>query len=132
MSASRMESTGHPNKIQLSKATANLLLASGKEHWIKPRKDAVKAKGKGLLQTFWIASSKIQVDLSTDDVKLTTEGDVGGESDADNSGNFDVEAEGLIKQDRLIDWMVDLLLSRIQILVRRPTYITQELCTFSH
>ena len=52
--ASRMESTGIPNKIQVSSTTANLLAASGKEHWIKKRHDSVKAKGKGLLQTFWI------------------------------------------------------------------------------
>jgi hypothetical protein len=26
----------------------------GKEHWLIPREDEVKAKGKGILKTFWL------------------------------------------------------------------------------
>jgi class 3 adenylate cyclase len=52
--AARMESTGAKNKIQISQDTAELIIASGKPSWIKPRKDTVHAKGKGELQTFWI------------------------------------------------------------------------------
>jgi hypothetical protein len=46
-----MESTGAANKIQVSKTTANLLIAAGKENWLTPRKDLVAAKGKGNVVT---------------------------------------------------------------------------------
>jgi hypothetical protein len=52
--ASRMESTGMRNRIQCSQATADQLLVHGKERWFVARKELVEAKGKGLLQTYWI------------------------------------------------------------------------------
>jgi Adenylate and Guanylate cyclase catalytic domain len=51
--ASRMESTGKANKIQISQETANLLNDAGKSHWITPRDTLVEAKGKGTIQTYW-------------------------------------------------------------------------------
>ncbi len=48
-----MESTGVKNRIHLSKEAADLIVAGGKEHWIKPRATKVFAKGKGELQTYW-------------------------------------------------------------------------------
>lgn len=56
--ASRMESNGLPNQIQCSQQTADLLIAAGKQNWIHPRKDMVHAKGKGLIQTYWILAAK--------------------------------------------------------------------------
>jgi len=52
--ASRMESTSQPNKIQVSQKTADLIVASGKKCWLTAREDLVNAKGKGTLQTFWL------------------------------------------------------------------------------
>jgi class 3 adenylate cyclase len=52
--ASRMESTGEGGKIQVSQATADLLLADGKGKWLEKRKDLVAAKGKGEMQTYWV------------------------------------------------------------------------------
>ena len=46
----RMESTGSPNKIQMSQETANLLIAAGKSNWIEERSEKVEAKGKGKLK----------------------------------------------------------------------------------
>ncbi|KAG7363095.1 family 3 adenylate cyclase [Nitzschia inconspicua] len=54
--ASRMESTGEPNKIQISASTADLLKEAGKTYWVRPREDLVHAKGKGNIQTFWVLS----------------------------------------------------------------------------
>ena len=34
-------------RIQVTKATAELLSANGKKHWVEQREDAVRAKGKG-------------------------------------------------------------------------------------
>ena len=44
--ASRMESTGVPNRIQISQDTADLLTAAGRSAWLVPREDKVQAKGK--------------------------------------------------------------------------------------
>ncbi len=52
--ASRMESTGQPNRIQASRATADLLIDAGKENWVQAREELVNAKGKGMVQTYWI------------------------------------------------------------------------------
>jgi hypothetical protein len=45
--ASRIESTGMKNRIQLSQDTADLLIEAGKENWIHRREDKIIAKGKG-------------------------------------------------------------------------------------
>lgn len=52
--ASRMESTGSPGKIQVTAATAALLTAAKKEPWLMERAGGVVAKGKGNLKTFWV------------------------------------------------------------------------------
>lgn len=52
--AARMESTGTVNKIQVSQATADLLRAAKKSHWLQARTEKVEAKGKGLMTTYWV------------------------------------------------------------------------------
>lgn len=52
--AARMESTGQVGRIQASAETAELLIASGKQSWVRPREEKVEAKGKGLLSTYWV------------------------------------------------------------------------------
>jgi hypothetical protein len=49
-----MESSSQPNKIQVSRKTAKLVVEAGKSFWLTARKDLVNAKGKGLLQTYWL------------------------------------------------------------------------------
>eukprot|EP00934_Nitzschia_sp_Nitz4_P002003 Nitzschia sp. Nitz4//scaffold23_size168460//26387//30285//NITZ4_002207-RA/size168460-snap-gene-0.151-mRNA-1//-1//CDS//3329543599//2003//frame0 len=56
--ASRMESTGRRNMIQISKELADHLVKSGKSTWIQPRRDLVFVKGKGEMQTFWLESDQ--------------------------------------------------------------------------
>ena len=56
--ASRMESTGLTNRIQISQSTAQLLLEAGKGAWIVPREDLVHAKGKGSVQTYWVITAR--------------------------------------------------------------------------
>ena len=45
-----MESNGERGQIQMSEATAELLMAAGKSHWLKKREDLIEAKGKGSMQ----------------------------------------------------------------------------------
>ena len=116
MTAARMESTGATNKIQISESTAEYLTRSGKQHWIVPREDAVRAKGKGILKTYW----------------LNPTGGSGGDSAA---GSDNVTAESLDssspsaapkkvvavseskKNERLVDWMAEILLDHIKKIV---------------
>jgi len=71
--ASRMESTGAPNMIQVSEETATILKNEGFESWLRPREDLVYAKGKGFLQTYWLEINKdnSSFDNQLDDRKLS-------------------------------------------------------------
>ena len=52
--AARMESTGVAGRIQLSKDTAELLIHANKEAWLSKRPEGVEAKGKGVLETYFL------------------------------------------------------------------------------
>ena len=52
--AARMESNSLANMIQVSQSTADELILKGKESWLSPRSDLVNAKGKGMLQTYFV------------------------------------------------------------------------------
>jgi hypothetical protein len=54
-----MESNGRPNHIQVSQQTADNLKEANKLHWLVPRSEMVHAKGKGLVQTFWVADKSV-------------------------------------------------------------------------
>ena len=56
--ASRMESNGLKNRIHVSEATADLIAVAGKRHWLTPRLEKIKAKGKGEMQTYWLQLTK--------------------------------------------------------------------------
>jgi len=55
--ASRMESTGIRDRIQMSETTAKLLTEAGKAKWIEKRTEKVDVKGKGLQQTYFVKES---------------------------------------------------------------------------
>ena len=73
---------------------------------MKARADAVEAKGKGLLNTFWL-------DLSTKGGSSVTL------SDAESRASDTVLQAQVpdFKQDQLVDWMVELLLDHIKMIV---------------
>lgn len=102
--AQRIESTGSVNKIQASQATAQLLTEAGKSHWCTRRAEPVQAKGKGTLETFWIipkAESKSEENVS-------------------NVEQTPVAVD--TKEDRLVDWMCQLLLEHLaRVVARRQT-----------
>lgn len=52
--AARLESNGVPGKIHVSEATAAALRSAGKACWLVQRPDKIEAKGKGLMQTFFV------------------------------------------------------------------------------
>jgi len=109
--ASRMESTGKRNYIQVSNSTASLLRASGKEHWITKREDMVRAKGKGLVQTYWVKTS-VPPGEKSDENSMGDSFD----SERKSSSKTFISADGDLHGDQdnrirktLIEWQVELL-----------------------
>ncbi len=109
--ASRMESLGQRDKIQLSQETAALLIAAKKKDWVSPREDKIIAKGKGELQTYWLSMGSPRSEVSN----RITEEDVNAVHSAlqENVESFEVAQEAReifdSKTTRLIDWNVDVL-----------------------
>jgi hypothetical protein len=125
--ASRIESTGEPNRVHLSYATAELLIAAGKAHWLRERKNGVEAKGKGRLMTYWLATQPA--------TGSTESGASNGRSTESEGGQrllepfVQEEASTTIrdaylnaidtKQERLVEWHVDLILRLLRELSAR-------------
>ncbi|KAL3933781.1 MAG: hypothetical protein SGBAC_010248 [Bacillariaceae sp.] len=123
--ASRMESTGKRNYIQVSSSTAALLVAADKEHWITQREDMVSAKGKGSVQTYWVkrATSSLAEKLENNSI-----GD-SSHSDKKSSSKTFVSVDGDVQGDRdnrirktLIEWQVELLSRLLKRIVAKRCY----------
>ena len=107
--ASRMESTGIPNLIHVSQKTADLLIGNGKGHWVRPRSDLIHAKGKGMLQTYFVEPSSRRQSgdsygaSSTDSPPTSTD---------DAASSQEVDADDRSKESKreatLIDWNTQL------------------------
>eukprot|EP00934_Nitzschia_sp_Nitz4_P000009 Nitzschia sp. Nitz4//scaffold115_size69933//4295//7888//NITZ4_005995-RA/size69933-processed-gene-0.50-mRNA-1//1//CDS//3329533478//9//frame0 len=106
--AARMESTGSRNKIQLSSETAALIKETDvNDIWVIPREDEVEAKGKGKLQTYWLAYANMGV--SQHRLSLSSDSSV---------GSFEVEMipkdTEQKKRNRSIDWTTDVLVGLLK------------------
>ncbi|CAB9518147.1 Receptor-type guanylate cyclase gcy [Seminavis robusta] len=104
--ASRMESTGVRGKIQVSETTANHLRDAGKDHWVKPREDVVKAKGKGVLRTYWANPKNKRSENGSSSWDVGSSEEPVEDDDEDDNGNSGAQQQA---QDRLVDWIVKLL-----------------------
>jgi hypothetical protein len=115
-----MESTGERNKIQVSQATADALTKAGKSHWLTARSDVVKAKGKGVLQTFWVDPTR-----TPDDNGSSGGSDVSDSNHLRSDGSVEIihDLGPLIpttndaRNTRLVEWMVEMLLVHIKKIV---------------
>jgi hypothetical protein len=118
--ASRMESTGVPNKIQVSQATADALIAAGKESWVSPREEKVIAKGKGELQTYWltimagsesgsVTGSNSTSNMKHDEEELENSLSTSDETTSTKSASAKPKRILCEKSKRLVKWNVDIL-----------------------
>jgi len=118
--ASRMESTGIKNRIQMSTTTAQLLINSGKGKWIEKRLEKVDVKGKGLQQTYLFrenindtkTASVTSKSSDTDRITLhrpSMEITPGLRESVDRSISN--------KTQRLVTWNTEVLLRRIRAIV---------------
>jgi Adenylate and Guanylate cyclase catalytic domain len=120
--ASRVESTGEKNKTQLSKSTADLLIKAGKSHWIERRLDAVYAKGKGELETYWLtiqASGGGSTKSGSDDDTTENESTTAFDFDASTRSDDPVAKDTWEKDRRIVDWNVAVLEGRLKAVVAK-------------
>jgi len=103
--ASRMESTGVPNRIQISMETANLLIASGREKWLIPRETKVAAKGKGELSTFFLQ------------IQDSAKGSTVSKNDRKQSQESIASIVEEQKQNRAAEWAVEIMASVLKLMV---------------
>ena len=118
--AARMEHTGMPNRIHLSDDTAQILISSGKSHWLSPRDKAVSIKGKGAVQTYWLnpphrgssmssltdqtASSQEDTFPGPEQPRSQTRTEKWGQINIGTTDGFDTH-----KQNRLVGWNCEVL-----------------------
>jgi hypothetical protein len=110
-----ISSTGASQKIQISSSTASLLVDAGKSHWIIPREDQVNAKGKGILQTFWLnihSNSTLSKALSESD---------GSRDDVESFANdfqtgvvTNIVLPSTDQNAKMIDWICEILQKQIK------------------
>ena len=109
---SRIESSGEGGKIHLSSETAAILKAEGMESWVVPRKNRVDAKGKGLLNTYWLVAPKeASTKQSLPCVRIQVDD---SESERDGTWNLHGKVVPDDKAERLIQWNTDTLLGLLQ------------------
>ena len=107
LKASRMESTGSTNRIQVSKETAELIMSMDKGHWLKKREELVEAKGKGTIQTYWVKTRASSVATAT-----SFDGSMDSGDDSPAQTPQDVLQQSLEERrarKALVDWQVDLM-----------------------
>eukprot|EP00526_Cylindrotheca_closterium_P003695 CAMPEP_0113621262 /NCGR_PEP_ID=MMETSP0017_2-20120614/10860_1 /TAXON_ID=2856 /ORGANISM="Cylindrotheca closterium" /LENGTH=1329 /DNA_ID=CAMNT_0000530993 /DNA_START=95 /DNA_END=4084 /DNA_ORIENTATION=- /assembly_acc=CAM_ASM_000147 len=123
--ASRMESTGKANRIQISPSTAQLLIEAGKENWIVPRSDGnTSVHGHSSRQTYWVLTRRQEpsdgessrpkfIPVTTmqndeeEEKSVSSNGSVWGDEDEWKDGSD--EMENSRQTDRQVEWLVDLL-----------------------
>ena len=116
--AARMESTGSRNKIQVSPSTYEELVNAGKAQWLRPRIDEVHAKGKGSMKTYWLdpnakkGSSQGSSSVTGDSSEAASGSNA---NDMSTPKTTKLAAKAAAKQDRLIDWIVDLMSEHIRV-----------------
>eukprot|EP00980_Cylindrotheca_fusiformis_P001909 scaffold437_cov111-Cylindrotheca_fusiformis.AAC.7 len=117
--ASRMESSGERDRIQVTQETADLLNAAGfGAKWLIPRNSRIYVKGKGEMQTYWVRKAKSPVAKGSDTKSVDeTIGTDGNESSGGSSVEQGLDPDGihaLTKTERLVEWDVSLLTSLLQ------------------
>jgi class 3 adenylate cyclase len=105
--ACRMESNGLRDRIHVSQDTADLLLAAGKSKWLTRRGEKVVAKGKGEMQTYWVA-------VGSSNTSNSEGGTISGSDDcidpnADQQGSEKLDPLASNKTTRLVKWSVEVL-----------------------
>jgi class 3 adenylate cyclase len=82
--AARMESNGVVGRIQCSQETADELIAAGRPQWVTKREGGIEAKGKGMLQTYFVDMTSTK-SIATSSAGSDDESDDAAEENLDNA-----------------------------------------------
>jgi hypothetical protein len=115
-----MESTGVRDKIQLSVATAKLLIKAGKGTWIEKREGMVDIKGKGSQETFFVRDSCDNVTSGRAAPTVDTNNSSSEARDKQSCSfkTVDKFSNTSDKSARLVDWNTDVLARHIIAIVK--------------
>ena len=102
-------SSGTPNRIQVSKATALHLQGAGKTAWVNPRHDEVHIKGKGIVETFYITPDVRYAGSAVSSIPSMT--DIAHPMKQVKSSSKRVVSK---KMERLIRWNVEFLAGHLR------------------
>jgi len=136
--AARIESNGLRNRIHLSEQTASLIMATGRKEWVSEREDAIEAKGKGTMKTYWLLTLRAAEKASSeaDDEEDKEGGEGGDEQEYVPKASFmqriaamkESRASKERRIQRLVQWNSEMLVqllkqvvARRQVLQRRKT-----------
>ena len=121
----RIETSGQRNKVHVSEATAALVSAAGKGHWLRKRPDKIVAKGKGELTTFWLVpksgtnssgqSSGSYSSAASSEVNAADE--LGDHEKRNEKAAAKAEMVQLEKKQRLVKWNTEMLLTILKTIV---------------
>ena len=119
--AARMESNSMKGRIQISEQTADLILAAKLEHWLLKREDKIEAKGKGMLQTYWLmiktttGSKHVPSSLSSSEDESNSTVSAVGSLDMvrNSSGSLSTQ------HSKLVDYNTECLLGLLKQIVAR-------------
>ena len=127
--ASRIESSGMPNRIHVSQEYADMLIAANKAKWLSKREDSIAAKGKGELQTYWLhlggggpgstrSSSNggaVSISAGSDDMdEMSEKGGMELHDKMDILQKSSKLAELSVKSQRLVEWNSSVLLEKLK------------------
>ena len=118
----RIESTGKRGKIHISQETADLLITSGKIHWLEKRDEKVSAKGIGELQTYWL-NTRTSTTKTGSVVSMSSASDT--IPDTDTSDGLPELGQVDKKSSRLVNWNFKLLLGPLKQIVARRQVLCQ-------
>lgn len=127
--AARIESTGMRERIHLSEQTAMQLMKFGKQEWMVRREDAVEAKGKGILVTYWLKLNSESINVGS--IAASSEWDECEASSARELKTAELATPVIAKlinlsdktryrrNQKLVDWNCELLLQLLKQVVAR-------------
>ena len=115
--AARMETTGLKNRIHMSQEYVDLLRDAGKDHWVNSRDDSVVAKGKGILNTYWLETEALDLGCARSVCSGVTD-----DSSGSPTGHFNDSRNGVSekptkkrylkgKHKTLVDWNTNIMKS---------------------
>ena len=125
----RIESSGAPNRIHVSAETAQFLTTAGKMHWLEARKDAVTAKGKGELKTFWLDFKSSKSSSVHSGSSERSGEDLSAALSDENKPHVDGSLGEVLddKTRRLVEWNTDVLARLLrQIVARRSVSLDRK------